>query len=360
MSLRNCGESIVVRNIAQAMSERGMDCAIWGLSGPQAGVQLPAHLPYRSLDLPTATCSRPTTRRLREALARERPDILHLHSFTAHVHGVRAARELGLRTVVSFHDFRLGARRAWVCHHLAPAIDRMVLLSDTMRAFFTRECRYPAAKLAVLPNAVDTGYFAPGERDEALAQRWGLSPEDYVIGAVGQLNHVKGQRFLVEAFGRVARELPAARLVLVGEGPYRARLEAQARRLRLEDRIVFTGWHGEIKSWLSVFNLYVQPSLIEGHGLAINEAMAMALPIVSADRGSPQELLANGEAGVLIPPARPRELAEAILSLAHDPVRARTLGQAAREQAVRKYSLSDYGEHLWELYQPLLNGHRRG
>jgi glycosyltransferase involved in cell wall biosynthesis len=295
---------------------------------------------------------------LRAALAEARPDVLHLHSFTAHVHGVRAARELGLRSVVvSFHDFRLGARRARVCRRLAPGVDKVILLNDTMRAFFARECGYAPPKLAVLPNAVDTDHFSPGPRDEELARRWALRPEDYVIGTVGQLNYVKGQRFLLAAFAQVARELPAARLVLVGDGPRRAELEQQAQRLRLGDRVIFAGWQSDIKPWLTVLNLYVQPSLTEAHALALNEAMAMALPVVSTNRGGQPELLAGGQAGVLVPPAQPREMAEAILALAREDSRARALAEAARQRAVRLYSLADYEDRLWELYRPLLDGH---
>ena len=210
-----------------------------------------------------------------EELSQARPEVLHLHSFTTHVHGVRAARAIGLRpTLVSFHDFRLGARRAWTCRRLAPWVDRVVVLNETMCRLYAQAGRYPPEKLFVLPNAVDTGYFSPGARDETLARQWGLGSEEYLIGSVGGLNHNKGHGFLVEAFAQVRSKLPGARLILVGAGRDRVHLEELVARLGLADRVLFAGKQTNIRSWLSLLDLYVQPSRIEADPLSVHEAMA--------------------------------------------------------------------------------------
>jgi len=124
--------------------------------------------------------------------------------------------------------------------------------------------------------------------------------------------------------------------------------------LNVADRLILAGRQTNIKSWLSLFDLYVQPSRLEADPLAVKEAMAMARPVVGTSTGGMPELLAGGRAGVLVPPRRSRELAAEILALAADPARAQALGEAGRAYVVRRYDFRDYEQHLWDLYAPLL------
>lgn len=354
-SIATGGPTGVVARQAQALHQRGLDVAIWGISTPEPGVIVETEAPVHSLGLPKTTLMPQTTQRLAREMSAYAPDVLHLHSYTTHVHGIRAALRVGVkRIVVSFHDFRLGWRRAAICRRLKGYVSRVIVLNETMRRLYQRECGYAPGQMLVLPNAVDTERFAPAPRDPALATKLGIGVGDFVIGCVGGLNPNKGHRFLLQALGTVVERLPQTRLVLVGEGRDRRSLERLARRSGWEDRVIFAGRQREIPRWLSLFSVFVQPSLIESDPLAVHEAMAMGLPIVATNRGGLPELLAEGEAGLLVPPGRPDALAEAILELAADPARARALGEQARRRAVARYNLRDYQERLWELYQSLL------
>ena len=345
----------MVARQAQALYRRGLDVAIWGISTAEPGVVVETEAPVRSLGLTKYAAHGRTTRSLARELAAYAPDILHIHSYTTHVHGVRAAQRVGIhRVIVSFHDFRLGWHRIWVCRHLKRHVDRVILLNEAMRQLYQEACGYSDEQIYVLPNAVDVERFSPRPREVRLAAQWNLGPDHFVIGSVGGLNRNKGHRFLIEAFSRLLPHLPQARLLLVGEGRHRRRLEDLAHRLALGDKVVFAGHQRDTPRWLSLFDVFVQPSVIESDPLAVHEAMAMGLPIVATNRGGLPELLAEGEAGVLVPPGQPGALAEAILELAADPPRARALGEQARRRAVERYDLRDYERRLWELYQSLL------
>lgn len=353
--LATSGPTMVACRMAEALHQRGLECAIWGLSTPEPNFEPATVVPVRSLGLRPEILSLSTTRRLAAELAVGPPDILHLHSFSTHVHGVRAARALAIpHLLVSFHDLRLSAHRARICGKLKDQVDLVFVLNETMRTLYQRRCGYEPEKLVVLPNAVDTRQFSPAPRDKALAEHYDLQPEHYLIGSVGGLNRNKGHRYLIQALAILSRRLPRARLVLVGEGRDRRRLERLAQRLHLEQRILFAGQQQGINRWMSLFDCYVQPSLIESDPLAVHEAMAMGLPIVATDRGGLPEILAEGEAGVLVSPAQPGALAEAIVNLAHDQEKAQALAQAARRRAVEHYDLADYGDKLWNVYQSLL------
>jgi glycosyltransferase involved in cell wall biosynthesis len=350
------GPTQVVLTQARALQRCGLEVAVWGLSPAAPGWEPPDDLSFRSLDLHKASGMRGTSRRLTEALAEERPDVLHLHSFSPHVHGVRAAMALDLpAVVVSFHDFRLGWRRALTCRKLADRVDRVVVLNHAMADLYRRMGGYTPAQMVVLPNGVEVARFAPRPRDEELARQVGLTPDDWVLGCVGTFYPNKGHRFLLEALAAVRSELPRARLILVGAGRQRRALETLSRRLRLGAGVIFAGEQQDIPRWMSLFDLYVQPSILEAHGLALNEAMAMALPCVATDRGGMPELLAHGDAGVVVPSADAGALAQAILALARDPERARALGAAARRRAGDYYSMQQYEERLGAMYRELLD-----
>ena len=359
MLLTNCiatgGPTAVVYRMAQALQERGLAVAIWGLSTPAPGVVAPPGVPVRSFEMQKGTVWWAATGRLTRELIADPPDVLHIHNYTTHVHGVRAARQAGVRkVVVSFHDFRLGRHRVANCRRLRTGLDRVIVLNETMRELYQRECWYTPKQMFVLSNAVDTQRFSPRPRDEALAVQWGVAAKDYVIGAVGGLNPNKGHRFLTRALPLVRRTLPNARLVLVGEGRDRRALGRLARRLGVEREVIFAGLQHDLPPWYSLMNLYVQPSLIESDPLAVHEAMATGLPVVSTNRGGMPELLVQGEAGVLVPPGRPEALAEAIVAVAQDPARAAALGAAGRRLSMEKYDLGEYEARLGQLYDELL------
>lgn len=343
--------------MAQALHERGLNVAIWGISTPEVGARPATEAPVRSLGLAKYASRRDTTRQLAEELAADPPDVLHIHSYTTHVHGVKAAQQVGIkRVLVSFHDFRLGLHRIATCRRLREGVDRVIVLNETMRELYQRQCGYRPEQMVVLPNAVDTRRFSPRPPDPALAAACGLGPEHYVIGAVGGLNPNKGHRYLVEAFAAVHGRLPQTRLLLVGDGRDRAYLEARVARLGIAEAVIFAGRRHDLPAWLSLFDLYVQPSRIESDPLAMHEAMAMGLPVVSTNRGGLPELLGWGDAGLLVPPEQPGPLAEAILGLAQDTALARDFGETARRLSVEKYDLQQYEDKLWRLYEEMLVG----
>jgi glycosyltransferase involved in cell wall biosynthesis len=223
-----------------------------------------------------------------------------------------------------------------------------------MREMYQDQCGYPAGRMVVLPNAVDTELFQPVPRDPALSARLGLSEDTFVVMSVGGLYPNKGHRFLLGAIAQVRRSIPGVRLVVVGEGRERRKLERQVMAEGIEDCVHFAGLQHNVPQWLSLADIFVQPSLIEADPLALHEAMAMGLPVVATDSGGVPELLEYGSAGVLVPPADPRGLARALERLAANPSEVAVLGQSARRSAVEKFNLTDYEERLWEVYRGLL------
>jgi glycosyltransferase involved in cell wall biosynthesis len=180
-----------------------------------------------------------------------------------------------------------------------------------------------------------------------------------VVVAVARLVPVKGFHYLVDAAPAVLRRCPQARFLIVGDGERRAGLEARTRAAGLGDRVIFTGFRGDVASVMAAADLVVLPSINEGMGRVLVMAMALGKPIVATRVGGVAELLGEGEAGLLVPPRDADALALAISALLLDGARAKTLGEAGRRRAPR-YSAEAMLEALARLYRDVLADSRKG
>jgi glycosyltransferase involved in cell wall biosynthesis len=202
----------------------------------------------------------------------------------------------------------------------------------------------PESKYVVVRNGIDCDRFS-GSRPRVFEG----SP---LIGAVGRFSGEKGHRYLIEAMALLAPRLPGARLVLVGYGALEGDLKSRAAGLGVDGRVTFAG-ERDSAELLGGFDLFIQPSLYESQGLAILEAMAAGVPVIASDVGGVRDAVTDGRTGVLIPPADPRSLADAILRLAADPELSGRLAAAAARDVRERFSLAAMIESYAGLYRDL-------
>jgi glycosyltransferase involved in cell wall biosynthesis len=158
------------------------------------------------------------------------------------------------------------------------------------------------------------------------------SPSDIVV--VGRLAAIKRLDVFLDAMARVVRRLPQATATLVGDGPLRATLEEQARRLQLGDRVRWAGFHADVRPWLSRSRVYVLSSDSEGVPLALMEAMMSGLPAVATDVGDIRDLVLDGVNGFLVPRRDPDALADRIVAVLADETTRLALADRARSAAL--------------------------
>jgi glycosyltransferase involved in cell wall biosynthesis len=177
-----------------------------------------------------------------------------------------------------------------------------------------------------------------------------------VIGAISRLDEPKkGLAVLLHALADVARrnDMPAWQCVLVGDGPARDGLRHLAAELGLPGRIVFAGMRRDAASVLPVMDIFVCPSLYEGFGIAIVEAMAAGRPVIASDVGGIPEIVVHEDTGLLVPPGDAGALADAIAALLSRPDRARALGARGRERARQRFSIGTAVRRHQQLYEAL-------
>jgi glycosyltransferase involved in cell wall biosynthesis len=182
----------------------------------------------------------------------------------------------------------------------------------------------------------------------------GLEPSKPVAVALAYLRPVKGHSFLLEAFARVISALPSARLLIIGEGPLRASLQAQAEALGLQSAVRFLGHRSDAQRLLAAGDLLVNSSLSEGTPLSVMEAMALGLPVVATNVGGVPKLVLDGETGMLVPPAEVEALAAALLELMRNAEKRRALGEAGRRRALEQFSIETAAAKYQALYDKLL------
>ncbi|MES1943260.1 glycosyltransferase [Salinisphaera sp. PC39] len=224
------------------------------------------------------------------------------------------------------------------------AAARVVVLSDAIGAVM-RDYD-PGLDTVVIPSA-SAGLAADRARTESLRRSWS---GDLVIGHVGALHHAhKGQGDLIEAFARLAPRHPGLRLVLVGDGVDEARFRARAADT---PGVIFAGRTDNVGDYLAAFDIFAYPSLHEGLGSALLDAMQAGLPIAATRVGGIPELVTDGDNGLLAEPGDPAGLAHILERLVRDPALRRRLGEAGRRR-VAAYAPAAMAERYLALYREL-------
>jgi glycosyltransferase involved in cell wall biosynthesis len=192
-----------------------------------------------------------------------------------------------------------------------------------------------------------------------VRRRLGIEPEAPVIGTVTRFFPSKGIVHLIDALPAVFERHPAARVVLVGQGPQEADLRRRCSDLGISERVVFAGFQRDVCAHVGTFTVSVIPSIEEGFGLVALEAQALGVPVVASRTGGLPDIVEDGVTGVLVDPAAPAQLSEAISSLLEDGERRARMAKAARRRA-RRFSIDSYASRLTDIYLNLSAQHGKG
>ena len=180
----------------------------------------------------------------------------------------------------------------------------------------------------------------------------GLEQNGMVVGFIGWLLPIKGPMHLLKAMEGVWQDHADTNLVFIGKGDLDVDLRAEALKTGANGRVNFLGWRHDIDKIMPIFDIFVLPSLNEGMGRVLVEAMAAGKPIVASNVGGIPDLVAHDHNGLLVPPGDEKALAAAILQLINDPEKAKMMGQRGRERC-HQFSLDSMVDKIDQLYMEL-------
>lgn len=296
--------------------------------------------------------------RLIRLLRRGRFDLLHTHLFRADLYGAVASLACPrLKLVGSIHNQEDFYRRpVWAAlgRLAARRQQKTVAISQAVADYAQEAIGLPERQLTVIHYGLEPKKL----KGTDIRAEFGLGAATPLVVAVGRLARQKGHIHLVRAMAQVCRELPEARLLIVGYDHHglEPELKAEAERLGVAGAITFTGFRDDIPDLMAAANVFCLPSLWEGFGLVLIEAMAVARPIVASRVGPIPEVVADGRTGLLVPPAEPEALGSALLRVLTEPGLADRLGRAGQERQERLFSRRAMVEKTTDLYQSVLGG----
>jgi glycosyltransferase involved in cell wall biosynthesis len=340
---RQEGASIarIVRTFAQTLDRGRYQLEAWFLSGdgPLVGELRAGGMEVRTFPWNADRRDVAGAYRFWRSLRSRGASIVHLHF------GGRAVPfvvRTAVRTRIVRHLHHSGAEAG----HAGPIdvrpwmADRVIALSRSVAA----------SVVGVAPRIVYHGIDVPDRESRHLHS----SGRHMVVGVASRLVPIKGIGYVIRALASLHQDVPQMRLEIAGAGPEQEALRREAFALGVGDCVTFLGWQTSVWPLLGRWDVFVQPSLDEGFGMAALEAMAAGVPVIGSRAGGLPELIEDGWTGYVVPPADVPALAGRLRELSNDVERRRAMGEAARVRAQKRFSADRMSAELVAIYDELL------
>ena len=306
-------------------------------------------------------------RRLVELIRQERPHVLHTHTAKAGTVGRVAARLAGdARPPVVVHTFHGHTLRGYfgpvkekayrlIERGLARETDALVAVSPEIRDELVALGVAPASRFAVIRLGIELSErMQGGEQGDGLRASLGLARGQFTIGWVGRMTAVKRAADVLRTLSLLHERGVDAALVMVGDGPDRAGLEALAQELGVGQATHFVGFQDDVGPWFDAFDALLLPSRNAGTPVSAIETLAAGRPVVATRVGGVPDVVADGSDGYLFPVGDVGAAADHLALLARDPGLRRRMGEAGRERALARYGVPRLVGDVDRLYRALL------
>jgi glycosyltransferase involved in cell wall biosynthesis len=288
--------------------------------------------------------------KLRKEIKKFKIDLVHSNSRTTQVLGNLLSRYLALPHIFTCHGFfkpKL-SRRLFPCWG-----ENVIAISQEVKQHLISDFKLNAGKISVINNGIDTKNFGDFSERSNLRQKLGID-DAVLVGIIARLSDVKGHIYLIQAMARVRDNFPTAKLLIIGEGKMKDGLIKKVDELGLRDNALFISEVKNTKDMLAAMDIFVMPSLQEGLGLALMEAMAQGLAVIGSAVGGIKSLIQDKVNGLLVAPADVPGLTEAIIKLLKDSSLRQGLGSNARKFIMDNFSkekMVDHTEKVYNLYR---------
>jgi len=301
-------------------------------------------------------------RAIQKLLRKYDPHIMHVHGQRAGVLARLAVTGLPIKVIYTEHtrtpQFRLANPMLEWTHVRAMKIldagtHMNIAVSKAVANFLINSKVTRPAKVQVIYNGIES--LEPKHIDKQtldIINQYGLRKQDIIIGTVGSLNIQKDTATLIKAMERVLKKLPKAKLVLVGSGPLRRKLEQLAKKLKIDQQVIFAGSLPSISGIVQLFTVFVLPSKSEAFGISLLEAMRSGVPVIATKVGGIPEVVVSNKNGLLVDPGNPKALSAAIMKLLNDKRLQKKLIAGGRE-TVRNFSVNRMTQTTTKLYKEL-------
>ncbi len=301
--------------------------------------------------------------RLADYLRCNRIDIVHTHTFSAQLWGAAAAKLAGCKIVEHVHDFRyldpedFARRRGFnnqyrFVHKFRNVSDRVVVLTRQNKEFLIKEKIYPLDRIREYQNGIP--FNDTKNNKQELISKLGLLSDALIILTPIRIAPEKNTDLIVRIAPEVIRQMPNAVFLIAGDGPLYQKTADEIKKMGLENNIKMIGYHSDIQFLLRGTDVFLLPSFLELHSIAILEAMSMNVPvIISKDTGCNSEFIDNWQNGVLLDPFKDEGWTEAVVQLLKNLQLRQQMGEKGHQTCLEKFNIKDAAQRFEDLYVEL-------
>ena len=288
--------------------------------------------------------------KLRRVMKINHINLVHSNSRTTQVAGDLLSRAAGVPHVFTCHGFFKPkiSRRLFPCW-----VEYVIAISQQVKEHLISDFKLDEKRISVVNNGIDIKSFGDFSPRDARRKELGINDEP-LVGIIARLSDVKGHIYLIRAMPKVIKSFAYAKLLIVGEGKMKMALIQEADNLGIRDSVLFIPEVGATRDALSAMDVFVMPSLQEGLGLALMEAMAQGLAVVGSSVGGIKTLIQDKINGLLVSPTDVEGLAEAITVLLKDSQMRRNLGINARKFIAENFSQQEMVDKTEGIYRKCL------
>ncbi|ULA61355.1 MAG: Putative Glycosyl transferase, group 1 [Nitrospira sp.] len=303
--------------------------------------------------------------RLAKIFRQFRPDIVHTHKYKDSILGSIVARYMGIphvvRAVHGMPEPFTGLRSLKMAGYTIAdrlvtgrLVDKVIAVSSDIEKVLLRT--YGSNQVVCIHNGIDLEAVQLTTKRAEKRKEWHVDDREVLIGTVGRLVPVKGHAILLEAFRILRQRHHNVRLIFIGDGPLRGHLEAEAKRLGLDQSVIFSGHQEQSYDFINMMDLFVLPSRHEGIPMVLLEAYALKRPVIASQVGGIPEVVTHAHSGLLVNPEDPTAFAGAMSDLIEDQARALAFGEAGRRHVECEFSASMMADRTARVYRSLCVG----
>jgi glycosyltransferase involved in cell wall biosynthesis len=345
-----------VVSLAKTLESKGAACIVASGGGDLEGELKACGIEHKRLNIKTKSELSPkviaATVQLVKILRSEKVDIIHAHTRVSQVVASLASCLTGVPFVTTCHGyFRTRMRKVFDTWGA-----KVIAISDAVKTHLEKDLGVRPDRVETIYSGVDISRFrkaySPSEIDE-IKKSLGLA-QGPVVGTIGRLSPVKGHRYFIDAMQHIQAVRPDVRALIVGNGPEEAALKDLAISSGVDNAVRFMDSVSDTHRVLSVMDVFVFPSVMEGLGIALLEALASGRACVASDIGGIRDIISDGANGILVEVGDSKAIANAVLRLLEDKSLRDVFARKGPETVERRFSLDTWGNKVQDLYRSVL------
>ena len=295
--------------------------------------------------------------RLYRFLRKENIHLLHTHLYRANILGRPIGRAAKVPIILSSQQSIDGWKRFyhfWLDGWTSRFARYIIANSQAARKVLINRERISKRKIRVIYSTIEASTLSFQANRAKVKKNIGLKDNTIIIGCIARLHPEKGVQYIPAIGQKLKRRIPHRKLLIIGDGPLRKRLENQIADLGLSENILFLGWREDVGDLLSIMDVFFLPSQEESFPRAVLEALTMGRPVVATDVGGVGEIIQDRIHGLLVPPRNPDALAQAILRMLENRKEAREMASRGRRRVETHFPLNRMLKKTEGLYRDLI------